>query len=242
MKSRRSVVVVDEFYSDAHAIRRHALGLSYYTPYEDDEAVRSGRAVPTWWASTFRAFDDCPFKSSRPLVDALEDAIGERIEMAHWMAPFPVDAASKPLRARTSSGPTSCLWNCCFHVKPDNGQQLGDGVHNHVTDNWNSVGRDGWAGIIYLDPMAPTDGGLYLWRNVDAAKNFDWMTPSENWELIDAFGNVFNRLILVRGDVPHSGAAGWGNRLDDGRMYQTFFFRTAPRTTMWPVSLSEIGV
>lgn len=69
---------------------------------------------------------------------------------------------------------------------------------------------------------------------------YDWMTPAENWQLVDSFANLLNRLILCR-DMPHSGAGGWGNCLENSRMYQTFFFRTVPRQTMWPDLLPEIG-
>jgi hypothetical protein len=66
------------------------------------------------------------------------------------------------------------------------------------------------------------------------------MTPRDHWRLIDSLGNIFNRLILVRGDVPHSGAGGWGHRLEEGRLYQTLFFRTA--TTPWtPVTVETRG-
>lgn len=240
MRSRHSIVVIEGFYRDANAVRDYALGQPYYTPYEEEAAVQAGKVRPTWWATRFKPVDSCPFKSCTGLIEALEQAVGETIDLEHWQAPFPVDAASKPLRD-PGNGRRSCLWNCCFHVKPENGQRLGDGVHNHVTDGWNSVGADGWAGLIYLTPAAPLQGGLHLWRNREPTKNYDWMTPAANWELIDSFGNLFNRLVLVRGDVPHSGAAGWGNRLENGRMYQTFFFRTAPRRSLWPVSLPEIG-
>jgi hypothetical protein len=64
-----------------------------------------------------------------------------------------------------------------------------------------------------------------LWQHKTPARNFDWMTPAQNWKLVDQFANVFNRLVLVRGDVPHSGADGWSNAMDTGRLYQTFFFR-----------------
>ena len=113
-------------------------------------------------------------------------------------------------------------------------------MHNHVTDSWNSVGTDGWAGIVYLSPDAPVRGGLHLWRNRDPGHQFDWMTSAANWELIDSLGNVFNRLLLVRGDVPHSGAAGWGRRLEEGRLYQTFFFRTETSDGV-PVAVESIG-
>ena len=239
---RRSIVVIENFYADAHAIRAYALRQHFYTPYQDEQDVDSGRVRATWWASAFREADECPFKSSQRLIEALERAVGEPIDLEHWRASFPLDGNSKPTRRAVTVGQT-CVWNCCFHVKPDNGQRLGDGVHNHVTDSWNSVGGQGWAGIIYLSPVAPLEGGLHLWRNVEAERNFDWMTPAEDWELVDSFGNVFNRLVLVRGDVPHSGAAGWGNRLDEGRMYQTFFFRTSHDRDRWPdVRVSGIGL
>jgi hypothetical protein len=240
MKSRRTIVVIDGFYRDSQAVRNYALRQRYYLPYQDQEAIDSGRELPNWWASYFRRFDECPFKSSKWLIDALENAVDESIDMDHWRAPFAVDAGSKPLPV-VPNGRQGCLWNCCFHVKPDNGQQLGDGIHNHVSDGWNSVGANGWAGLIYLSPAAPLSGGLHLWRNLEPLRNFDWMTPAENWQLIDSFGNLFNRLILVRGDVPHSGAGGWGNSLECGRMYQTFFFRTKPKQVLWPVSMPEIG-
>jgi hypothetical protein len=240
MKSRRSIIVIEGFYRDAQAVRNYALRQRYYTPYQDPDVVAAGLEPANWWASWFRLFDECPFKSSRLLVDALEQAVGETIDMEHWRAPFPVDEKSKPLPV-SPGVKHGCLWNCCFHVKPDNGQQLGDGVHNHVTDGWNSVGPEGWAGLIYLTPNAPLEGGLHLWRNKQAISNYDWMTPAENWERIDSMGNLFNRLILVRGDIPHSGAGGWGNSLESGRMYQTFFFRSTPRQSLWPVSMPEIS-
>jgi hypothetical protein len=240
VKSRRSIIIIEGFYKDPLAIRNYALHQRYYTPYQDEGAVRAGEARATWWATRFRSAEECPFKSSQALIEVLENAVGETIDMEHWRAPYPVDAAAKPLR-NSSGNIRSCLWNCCFHVKPENGQQLGDGVHNHVTDSWNSVGPQGWAGLIYLNPVAPLDGGLHLWRNTELARNHDWMTPAQNWERLDSFANLFNRLVLVRGDIPHSGAGGWGNSLETGRMYQTFFFRTVPRPTIWPVSLPEVG-
>jgi hypothetical protein len=240
MKSRHSVVIVEGFYRDAQAVRNYALRQPYYTPYQNCEAVRSGCERACWWTSFFRRFDECPFKSSQRLIEALENAVREPIDMEHWRAQFPVDDESKPLPYTGQPRPT-CLWNCSFHVKPENGQQLGEGVHNHVTDQWNSVGPQGWAGLIYLNPVAPLNGGLHLWRNIEPMRNYDWMTPAENWQLIDSLGNLFNRLILVRGDIPHSGAGGWGDRLQSGRMYQTFFFRTIPQGTLWPVSMPEVG-
>lgn len=236
--NRHSIVVVDDFYRRPHEVRRFALAQQFYTPYEPTEAVRSGAARPTWWASKSQSPSDCPFKPSQSLMGTLEAAVGETIDLEHWKSEYPTDGEGRPLGSAVGR---ACLWNCCFHIKPENGQRLGDGVHNHVVDTWNSVGPNGWAGIVYLTPSAPLDGGLHLWHNRDPQRQFDWMTPTANWQLVDSFGNVFNRLILVRGDVPHSGAAGWGHRLEEGRLYQTFFFRTLLDHEITQVSIPEIG-
>lgn len=225
-KSRRSVIVVENFYEDPGSVRDYALRQEFYTPYEDQEDIQAERSAVTWWASRFKSYDKCPFKSSASLMSALSESVGEELDVDHWRRPFMVDAQSKPTNG-THAGET-CLWNCCFHVKPATGQKSGEGVHNHVVDTWNCVGSNGWTGLIYLNSFATLNGGLSLWRNRDAANQFDWMTPPKNWELVDMLGNVFNRLILVRGDIPHSGADGWGTQLEDGRMCQTFFFRTIP--------------
>jgi hypothetical protein len=239
MSSRRSIVVVESFYRDPDAIRDFALKQKFYTPYEEQAAATEGRIRATWWASCFKKYNDCVVKSSNALTAALEQATGEEIDQLHWQADYPVGADSKPLKAGPPAG-ASCLWNCCFHVKPENGQKLGDGVHNHVTDGWNSVGPDGWAGLLYLNRLAPLDGGLYLWRNKRETANFDWMTARENWQLVDTLANLYNRLVLVRGDVPHSGAGGWGDSLETGRMYQTFFFRTIRKQSLWPVAIPRL--
>ena len=224
---RSSVIIVDNFYANPTAVREYALKQRYYYPYQSEADVRAGRRRSTWMATRFKPADECPFKSSLELIGALESRTGDCIDLDQWNLPFPVDGEGKPRPGHRRQA-TSCLWNCCFHFKPDNGQELGEGVHNHVVDSWNPVGEDGWAGLLYLSPDAPVRGGLKLWRNVDPAHNYDWMTAKENWELIDDLGNVPNRLLLCRGGIPHSGARGWGTSLADGRLYQTFFFRVRP--------------
>jgi hypothetical protein len=225
---RRDIIVVDNFYADPRAVREFALKQEYYYPYESDADIASGRKKFTWMCSRFKRAEECPFKSSPDLISTLAEITGEEIDMDYWNAVFPTTEEGKaaPNHTKGKGSNRGCIWNCCFHCKPDNGQKLGDGVHNHVTDTWNSVGINGWAGIVYLAEDAPLSGGLKLWRNRDPARQFDWMTPAENWELIDDLGNVPNRLLLCRGNLPHSGAGGWGWSLETSRLYQTFFFRS----------------
>jgi hypothetical protein len=228
MNARRSIIAVENFYSNPDAVREYALKQQYYFPY----TRKSGGApdnpeddIRYWTTSWYKGHNECPFKSSAALVKRLENIVGERIDLDHWNARYPVNDRSKPLPSAPGSK-NACLWHCSFHVKFDVNQKLGDGVHNHVTDVWNSVGANGWAGIIYLADQAPIEGGLNLWKNVDPAREFDWMSPAENWVHLDRFANIYNRLLLVRGNIPHSGANGWGKTVETGRMFQTFFFRT----------------
>jgi hypothetical protein len=92
--------------------------------------------------------------------------------------------------------------------------------HNHLVEIWNAVGEHGWAGIVYLDPAAPVAGGRHLWRNRDPRRRYDWMAAASDWELIDSFGNIFNRLALMCGSVPRSGGAGRGDRNENDRRYR----------------------
>jgi hypothetical protein len=231
---RASLVIADDFYKNPDEVREYALNQRYYYPYQADDDVQRGRVRFSWMTSWFRQASECPFKSSTALIDRLELLTGDQIDMDHWKMDFPIDDEGKAA-ANCGEVAKSCLWNCCFHFKPDNRQELGEGVHNHVTDRWNEVGPDGWAGLIYLSRNAPLSGGLKLWRNRNPQRVYDWMTPKENWDMVDDIGNVYNRLILCRGNVPHSGAAGWGTKLENGRLYQTFFFKVKNFTT--PASL-----
>jgi len=156
------------------------------------------------------------------LIERLEEIVDERIDLEHWNRDFPVDEEQN-LFPQYRELDRSCRWNCCFHLKFTQ-HEPGTGVHNHVTDEWNSVGEFGWAGIIYLNPAAPLEAGLMLWRNM-LGLNYEWMTDKDRWEVVDRFGNIFNRLILVRGRIPHSGAPGFGNSIHTGRLFQTFFFK-----------------
>jgi hypothetical protein len=225
---RTSTILVDNFYANPGAVRQFALKQRYYHPYQSAADDANGRP-PAWMASRFKPADACPFKSSLELLARLEGVTGDCIDLDHWNRGFPVDASSRPLPAARRTGPTSALWNCCFHLKTGTGSALSEGVHNHVTDDWNTVGEDGWSGLVYLTDDPPLRGGLQTWRNVHPEHDYDWMTPADQWELVDDLANVPNRLVLFRGSVPHSGAPGWGASLEDGRLFQTFFFRVQPR-------------
>jgi len=101
-----------------------------------------------------------------------------------------------------------------------------------------------WAGVCYLTPNAPLSAGTGLFRHKEtgltmAPRNEDGSYNKEllgeiykdsqdmtKWELVDRLANVYNRLILYRGDHFHMSLDYFGQDLYDGRLFQTFFFDT----------------
>jgi hypothetical protein len=101
-----------------------------------------------------------------------------------------------------------------------------------------------WAGVCYLTPDAPLSGGTGLFkhkptgltmapRNEDGSYNKELLSEiykdsqdMTKWELVDRLANVYNRLVLYRGDHFHMSLDYFGQDLYDGRLFQTLFFDT----------------
>lgn len=89
-----------------------------------------------------------------------------------------------------------------------------------------------WAGVCYLTPNAPHTGGTGLFRYKSTGeyyrkdKDYDDGYDYTKWDLVDVVGNLYNRLVLYRGDVFHASLDYFGNNDENGRLFQTFFFDT----------------
>lgn len=97
----------------------------------------------------------------------------------------------------------------------------------HV-DNYNT-----WAGVCYLTPNAPISSGTGLFKNKQDNTMYDMKRElgSESqdmtkWEMVDRIGNVYNRLVLYRGDIYHTSLDYFGSNIQDGRLFQVFFLNT----------------
>jgi hypothetical protein len=108
--------------------------------------------------------------------------------------------------------------------------------------SWIHVDNTDWAGVCYLTPDAPLSAGTGLFRNKESKKRM-WNGKNKlyeeplsehksdyydmtKWELVDRIGNLYNRLILYRGDLFHTSLDYFGRDLESGRLFQTFFFNT----------------
>lgn len=88
-----------------------------------------------------------------------------------------------------------------------------------------------WAGVLYLTPNAPIEAGTAIYRHKQTGI---YKGPSnasndniDDWEMITMIGNVYNRLVIYKGDLYHrSILPGFGSSIETARMTQVFFFNT----------------
>ena len=88
-----------------------------------------------------------------------------------------------------------------------------------------------WAGVCYLTPNAPVSGGTSLYRHKATGNREKVDVDYESydytkWEEVDRIGNIYNRIILYRGNMFHASVDYFGSNMQDGRLFQTFFFDT----------------
>jgi glycosyltransferase involved in cell wall biosynthesis len=104
-------------------------------------------------------------------------------------------------------------------------------VHRDLTD---------FSVVIYLTPNAPVNAGTVLYRHkktgLERAQNKeeeDALRLDANdeslWEVIDRVGNKFNRAIIFQGFCSHKSDVYFGEDLQTGRLFQTFFFNVEGR-------------
>ncbi len=90
-----------------------------------------------------------------------------------------------------------------------------------------------WAGVLYLTPDAPLSGGTGIFRYKKTGSMMEDGTDLSGvtqdmtkWELVDRVGNIYNRLVLYRGNNYHMSLDYFGKDKEDGRLFQLFFITT----------------
>lgn len=95
-----------------------------------------------------------------------------------------------------------------------------------------------WAGMIYLSPDAPPQCGTSTYRHretrihhnshPDIMKVFNQKTFLDGtpYDRVDAFGNIFNRLVIFNGGCIHAASEYFGSDDEDCRLWHMFFFDT----------------
>src|SRR5690242_1363195 len=116
---RREIIIVDNFYQEPENVIRYARSLKYCAPFN-----KPGDTKTLWRSSWFKEAQDCPFKSSAAFIAKLEHLTGETLDREHWNLTHPVGPDGVPTDERFKK-PRSCWWNCTFHEKHYDKQELG---------------------------------------------------------------------------------------------------------------------
>ena len=137
-----------------------------------------------------------------------------------------------PFGGRITSWPTS--YNGAFQYTTKDDKSW---IHSDQTNEW--------AGVCYLTPDAPANSGTGIFRhkktgmikcprykngkiNMNKMKKVIYPDTKDysKWDMTAMVGNVYNRLVLYRGDLFHRSLDYFGKDKNDGRLFQTFFFDT----------------
>lgn len=94
------------------------------------------------------------------------------------------------------------------------------------SDHFNS-----WAAVCYLTPNAPLSSGTGLFRHKATGERYRVTEDHEGydytkWEMVDKIGNIYNRIIMYRGNLYHASLDYFGDNFENGRLFQVFFFNT----------------
>jgi hypothetical protein len=104
---------------------------------------------------------------------------------------------------------------------------------------WVHYDPTNWAAVLYLTPDAPLEAGTAIYRNkkskifmldrndpkTDYNNEPEEIGELDNWEPVIQVSNIFNRLVMYRGEYYHrSMLPGFGDSVYNGRLFQTFFF------------------
>lgn len=100
-----------------------------------------------------------------------------------------------------------------------------------------------WAALCYLTPDAPLTAGTGIFKH-KATGMMTWDYKNQDpeylksgppgvdyqdmtkWDMVDRFGNIFNRLVMYRADNYHMSLDYFGDNKENGRLFQVFFFNT----------------
>jgi hypothetical protein len=116
--------------------------------------------------------------------------------------------------------------------------------------------------VIYLTPNAPPEAGTGVYRHRETGvwqeatradarrlgitlkalrqRLQDDGGESAKWELLDRVENCYNRAVLLPAHWYHSSMQEFGSRIDNGKLYHAFFFRTRLNKALAPTPFQSL--
>ncbi len=202
-----SVLVVDDFYEDPHAIRNFALGFDYPEP----------KKKPNF-----------PGRNSnkRLLVDGIDDIVSQLVQEKvvgstqdyHGFVRSSL-AADDVDRKYTVHLDRTVYWSGILYLTAPEHCQGGTDFYRHIETDTDRA------------PIFPGEAEKYGaengWQWSDEIIQRDSNDMSK-WEHTMRVPMRFNRLILIRPWFWHTAGPSFGDSLENGRLVQLFFFQKAP--------------
>jgi hypothetical protein len=112
--------------------------------------------------------------------------------------------------------PNEPLYNFLVYLSPRPAKHSGTAIYRHKETG------------IWQDPTPDDARKLGVSRNqVRQRLRADAEDPSR-WELLDRADNAYNRAVLFPSHWYHAGGCYFGERVENGRLYQAFFFAASP--------------
>lgn len=193
-----AVIVIDNFYTDAMEMRAIAL------------------------RQEFKVRGNYPGVRTRSFAT---EAIRNKFQ--EFVAPFGGRITMFPI-PKPDGSDADQIYNGSFQITTSRDRSW---IH---TDHMNN-----WAGVIYCTPNAPLSSGTGFFEFCDGTRSTKDIELLQNrkltddasqdmtkWTVCDVIGNVFNRLALFNATNFHMSMDYFGNTLEDGRLFQVFFFST----------------
>jgi len=193
---RTNLIIVDDFYNNVDEVRKFALS----QPFDvkgNYPGVRTGCLI-----------NDSTRENIQKIVEPHGGKIIDWLESDEYTGSFQMATS----RERT--------W---VHSDNVNNSYL------HDSPNY-------WGGVLYLNPDAPLEGGTSFYRskvnksiynhNYDHLASDVYSQDMTKWDIATEVKNIYNRLILFRGDQWHSSSTYFGHDDETGRLTQVFFFMT----------------
>ena len=204
--------IVDDFYPDPDKIRKYALSCTFQNGTIIDRVTNKITKIMHPGART-KELDNENFIY---LKNRMEQLLNRKI--VRWY----------------SKGKINCVFNLGI------GDTEPNWVHHDATPERKELEKSQnyklWAGVIYLTPNAPLDAGTSLYVFKDGTKHTgynpedifkDREINSEMWSKHATAANIYNRLVLYRGDYYHApDRAGFGHNKETGRLTQLILFMT----------------
>jgi hypothetical protein len=122
-------------------------------------------------------------------------------------------------------------------LKINTSNGVANGAFQYCNENstkWiHSDYENNYAAVVYLTPNAPEGTGTSFYKNKSTNSEFDISgipfskeecMDFDRWEEVKYLENVYNRCIIFNAKRYHSAKNYFGNSIENGRLFQVFFF------------------